>query len=137
MKQDLPKMEDYFAITHMFARYAWMMDTRDIAGLATVFTEDAEVEVGRTGKRYYGFKEIAGYYDGLHNIPAFKGRQHHLDNLLIEGSGDRYVGKAYWFITGAQPAEGTQLPLNGHYDDIYVRQSGFWRIKSRIIHIGI
>ena len=73
---------DYARIQTLIARYVWALDTADIRALGALFTDDAIFE-DTAGNVYQGRAAYEGYFRQLMATPAFRGRQHHIDNLIL------------------------------------------------------
>jgi SnoaL-like domain len=131
-----PPIEDRMGIHDLFARYAWALDTGDVDGFLDAFTPDAEfLQVRAEGtRRYVGRDEIRGFAEELLAMPAFPGRQHHVDQLLFGPGedGDRWRVRSYAFVTEVHAGEPIGLAFAGHYDDVCVRtDGGAWLLERR------
>ena len=62
------------------------------------------------------------------------GRRHHNSSWVITPTADGgATGRAYWVVldvSGPQPKHA----VSGYYDDVFVKTSDGWRIKSRTLH---
>jgi len=91
-------IEDWFAVRQHIDRYIWNFDMGDIEQLLKSFTDDAIFQDSAENE-YVGQQAIKGYFDGLIFSPEFRGRRHHIDNLLITRQPDGYNVRSYWTIT--------------------------------------
>jgi SnoaL-like domain len=128
--------DDYLAIRALANTYAYGLDTgADKGGLyATVFTEDAEFHgppavpggkpfdaKGREALRQFALVDRGSAYV-----------RHFMTNHLIEPSPEGARGKVYLLVIDiAQGDKPTSVNMGGHYEDVYVKTSAGWRIKSR------
>ena len=80
--------EDRLAITELFARYGWCFDSGDTEGFAALFTPAATYELDG-GRRFVGHEQIAGYLAQAAISAWFPGRQHHVDQIVIDGTAER------------------------------------------------
>ncbi len=123
--------QDRSDIEHLLAVYAWALDTADLTTLQTLFTPEALLQ-DTQGNRYQGREAIIAYFGELTSRPDFKGRQHHIDKLLLERQGDDCRCRAYWMVSRWDAATGhRQIDFTGHSDDIYTLAEGVWRIQER------
>jgi hypothetical protein len=128
--------DDYLAIRALANTYAYGLDTgADKGGLyAGVFTEDAEFHgppavpggkpfdaKGREALRQFALVDRGSAYI-----------RHFMTNHLIEPSPEGARGKVYLLVIDiAQGDKPTSVNMGGHYEDVYVKTSAGWRIKSR------
>lgn len=130
---DTLSADDRLDIQDTAARYAWALDTGDVAGLVAVFAPDG-VLVSTDGVAHRGRPAIAAYVRPLVERPGFRGTQHQVGHHLIAGAGDRATARLYWHTLIADQATGAHRIGNlGYYDDKYVRQGGVWHIAERAI----
>jgi hypothetical protein len=128
--------DDYLAIRALANTYAYGLDTgADKGGLyASVFTEDAEFHgppavpggkpfdaKGREALRQFALVDRGSAYV-----------RHFMTNHLVEPSPEGARGKVYLLVIDiAQGDKPTSVNMGGHYEDVYVKTSAGWRIKSR------
>ncbi len=103
-----PLPHDYVAIQHLFAVYVWALDMADVATLEDIFTEDAVFE-DTAGNVYPSRAAFLAYARDLTARPEFRGRQHHIDNLIIEPTADGFACKSYWTVTKWFGEEGRKV----------------------------
>ena len=125
---------DHAAIQQMLAVYAWALDTADLDTLRALFLDDAVMQ-DTGGTRHEGIDAILGYCAKLTSTPAFCGRRHHIDNLLLEPTATGYECRAYWTVTKWDAATGQkQIDFTGHSRDVYERRPEGWRIRERLLY---
>lgn len=126
---------DYFRILNLITDYVWKLDMADIEGVLDLFTPDGTFE-DTAGTEYRGREAIGGYFYGLTKLPAFRGRQHHIDNLRIEADGDGYTVRAYWTVTKWRTGENNVKLIEslGHSFDRFVRDGDGFRFAERRVH---
>jgi uncharacterized protein (TIGR02246 family) len=121
-------------IRHLIARYVWALDTGDIEGLMTLFTDDCVVQ-DTSGRRHEGKAAAEAYFAMLTRIPQFRGRRHHIDNLVYLRCDDECRLRAYWTVAKWEAT--TQLKViefMGHSEDRFVQRDGQWRFAERLLH---
>ena len=125
--------QDYADIQQLYWRYNHGADFGDADLFVSAFTDDAFVK-SSNGQEYVGKKEIDGFISGsLARMPAGDtGRRHWNNGWRITPSAEGARGRTYWLLLDV----GTGQPTNdrsGYYEDVYVKTSDGWRIKSRTI----
>ncbi len=130
----VPSVEDYVAVQHAYAVYTWALDMADLATLEAIFTEDAVFE-DTTANVYPNRAAFLEYARQLTARPEFRGRQHHIDKLLIEPTSDGLSVRAYWTVTKWFSAEGRKVfEVTGWSDDRFRRTPDGLRICERRVH---
>lgn len=122
------------------ARYFRHLDRRDHEGFASVFTEDAVLEVPEVDCVFRGREEIAtNVLASLTN--AVSAHHGHTPELTFTGP-DTATG--IWamqdIVEWPRAASGERVGITGvgHYRDEYVKQDGQWRIaKVRLVRIRV
>ena len=121
-------------VRHLIARYSWALDTGDLATLETLFTPDCLVQ-DTSGARHEGRDAALAYFGTLTRLPEFRGRRHHIDNLVYLSCGDTCRLKAYWFVEKWEAASGQKtINVSGHSEDLIVLRDGAWRFAERVLH---
>ena len=122
--------DDRWAITELFARYARCFDTADVDGFLGTFLPNA-VYILSGGRRYVGHDEIRGYLTATTAREQMIGRQHHADQLLFDGDGERCTVRSYATGTKYEPDGSCSLVFVGHYRDVLVKVDGRWFFETR------
>ena len=125
--------QDYADIQQLYWRYNHGADFGDADLFVSAFTDDAFVK-SSNGQEYVGKEEINEFISGsLAQMPSGDtGRRHWNNGWRITPSPDGARGRTYWLLIDV----GTGQPTNdrsGYYEDVYVKTSEGWRIKSRMI----
>jgi hypothetical protein len=122
-------VQDRFEITQVLARYGHVMDLRDSAGLADVFTADATFDVTSVGGPVYrGLSQLEAFLalgDAVH--PPF----HILANAWVFLDGDDVRSMSKWLTID----QATGLPRSGDYSDTWLQTPDGWRIAERVAHV--
>jgi hypothetical protein len=130
--------QDYIDIRELASHYAYGLDSGAEGGTgsvyADVFTEDAEFHgppatPGGTPFNAKGREELRKFgMPGRGNAYV----RHFMTNHLIEPSAGGATGKVYLLVIDiGRPEKPTSVNMGGHYDDVYVKTTVGWRIKSR------
>lgn len=125
---------DRDGLKQLFARYAWTLDTGDVEGLLGCFTEDGEmVQASREPPRHFmGHQGIRSFTDELFGWSRFRGRQHHLSNLLcIDGEAGKCWELRSYVVVSEYSRPSTTFEFIGFYDDLCVAGRHGWRFARR------
>lgn len=121
-------------IRHLIAQYAWALDTADLATLEALFVPDCVVQ-DTSGARHEGRDAAMAYFRQLTAQPVFRGRRHHIDNVVYLSCGDECVTRAYWLVEKWEAAtQQKRIEVSGHSEDRYVRTDDGYRFAERILH---
>ena len=120
-----PDFADWVAITNLKARYCRLLDTKDWAGWAGLFTADLVLDAtGSGGPRIEGCDAAVASVRA--SIDAAK-TVHQVHSPEIEIAGD--TATAIWAMQDWLTfPNGRTIAGNGHYHEAYVREDGMWRI---------
>jgi SnoaL-like domain len=129
--------EDRIAIQDLFARYAWALDTGDVDALVACFAPDGVVieEVFEEPDRWVGHEGIRRLGEHFRGVPDFPGRQHHISQTIIEGSGPVWSARSFAFVTECRGEPPYVLRFAGYYEDKLVKSNGTWLLQERIIRL--
>ncbi len=137
----LRRLEDIEAIKQLKARYcAYCDDGYDADGIASLFTEDAVWDGGRTFGRAEGREAIRAHFVGAGDRVTIA--RHQVMNPIIEvepdGTGDRATG--HWLLfqpcTNAGRDGEQAVWLAATYADTYRRDGDSWLISSTEIDVA-
>ena len=131
--------EDRAAIEDLQARYLFAMDFGDPDLYVTTFTEDGILDVGSGEIR--GRKAIRDVIAKMPNsrtaengLRPASGR-HNISNIVLKVSGNKAVGRAYWFhYSNTNPERKSVFDGYGHYEDELVKVNGQWLFTKRRIY---
>jgi 3-phenylpropionate/cinnamic acid dioxygenase small subunit len=111
-------------IAEMLGRYGRLIDARDWAALAGVFTEDAEFEITPLDRGpLRGLAEIRDHMANAARHPA----AHHVTNVHVERLDDDCAHVACMLV--AVQADGSVA--SGRYEDEIVRTAAGLRVRRR------
>ena len=120
------------AVNDLFVRYATALDSGDIEGIVSCFTEDGALESPLIGVR----SGQAGIRAFAEQFAAFnaKGSQlrHILTNLAIKVDGDTARATCYLVNIITQYGQSRMGPP-GRYDCQLARADGEWLFKHRLV----
>lgn len=121
---------DYLEIQQLVARYSYAVDMHggDGSAYAALFTPDGTF--GTQAKGTAQLAELAAKTNKERSGPAFA--RHFVTNVMIKPSPEGATGRSYLVALDISEArKPTTILHGGHYDDVYVKTSQGWRIKSR------
>ena len=124
--------EDRQQIVELFARYGWCFDSGDVSGFVALFTPDATYELDRS-RRFVGSAQIGAYLAQASASDWFPGRQHHVDQIVVEGTTMRATARSYCTVTQRLDDGTMQLVYLGRYADTCVKIEGNWLFQERIV----
>lgn len=124
----LEAVEADIAIRNLVARYAMIMDDRDVDAIPALFTRDARVTSGDGVMDARGRDYLVDFYEGRF---ALLGATHHFTHgmeIAIDGP-----TTAHGRISGAAEVfrNGVHQLVALRYEDKYEREDGAWRIAHR------
>ena len=127
---DLKAPQDKQEITELCYRYGLTLDGRDWAGLAAVFTPDAEAF-------YLDMPPCRGY-QAIEDtcriaLEPMSATQHLISNVVVRLDGDRAESSCYLqaqHVKAGTPG-GDRFIIAGRYDDRLIRTPDGWRIRER------
>jgi len=125
-------VEDRLAITELLARYCWCFDTADVDSFVALFTPDARYELDG-GRLFVGRDAIGGYLRQAAGSTWLPGRQHHVDQIVLEGTSERVTARAYCTVTHRSPDGVMSIAYLGRYADVCVKIDRQWRFHERIV----
>ena len=127
--------EDRLQIHELYARYAWALGTGDTEGFVACFTADAVLceDIFEEVDRWVGVANIRAMIEFFRKLPMFPGRQIHVSQILIDGSGERADSKAFCFVTYCAGEQPFPVSMLGYYTEVVVKQGGRWLFKERVI----
>jgi uncharacterized protein (TIGR02246 family) len=121
-------------------RYGTALDTLDADAYAGVFTTDAELDVaGNVRKGRQQIREIVTGLQRSRDENKAKGTAspalyHVISNTAIEIlNNDEARHRSYWQTVRVGPNNQVTVGAIGQYDDVIVKRSGQWLIRSRKI----
>lgn len=128
---------DRMAIQDLLAKYAWALDTGDVDGFIACFTPDAVVieEVFEEPDRWEGHANLRRLAEHYKSVPDFPGRQHHVSQVLVEGTARRCGVRSFAFVTECRGEPPYILRFAGYYEDRVVKVRGEWLFEQRIIRL--
>ena len=131
-----PNFSDWLAITELKARYCRCLDTKDWAGYAAVYTEDAVLDTtGSGGARVAGRGALVAYVRSSISDDTITTHHVHAPEIAVEGD----EASAVWAMQDRNIwPNGRKLLGFGHYHERYRREGGEWKIvESRLTRINM
>lgn len=129
---DIEAVEAQLAIGKVKARYCRMLDTKDWAGFAALFTEDFELDVTEGTSlpvirgREAALQQVRSSLDG-----ARTAHQVHTPEIELQGNEAHVIWAMQDRVVWNPPRRGlASLTGYGHYHERYVRHNGEWKIAA-------
>lgn len=124
--------QDYADIQQLFWRYNQGSDFRDADLFLSAFADDAVFRTG-PGQEYVGREELAALRVERHaGQSGDNGRRHWNSSYRITPSDQGATGLIYWLLVDVSTSP-PNLVVSGYYEDVYVKTTIGWRIKTRTI----
>jgi uncharacterized protein (TIGR02246 family) len=126
-------LADEREIRRLVHDYARSCDTRDGALFASVFTEDAVLELA--GRETVGRERLAKIPEMLRRYDK---TYHMVHNVTIDLAGDTATGEVYSASHHLQPIQKAAISdrvMYITYRDAYVRTAEGWRIARRLVDV--
>lgn len=118
------------AVEAVLLDYCELVDTLDYQGIANLFSEDCEFDLG--------FGRVNRGREGIFNqmstrMPIeYTHTSHHLSNIRIRFEGrERAHASSYVFAWHRQASDGKERKLFGRYYDDLVKTAEGWKIRRR------
>jgi len=125
-------VEDHVAIQRLMYRYARCADTKDYAGFAGVFCEDAVFDfMGNEVTPYSAIEQM------MHALDKYNATLHQVHNVFYEVDGDTAEGETYCVACHLfDDQEGTsKVDMGIVYRDRLRRGAEGWRIARRVFDL--
>lgn len=128
--------DDHIEIQRLYTKYHWAADATDGESWADMFTSDGEYEVVGQYK-VKGRAQLVELPKKSFGTPTVKSPLHFLTNVWVEPAPEGARGGAYMLVV-SPAAEGKPATLTSIvvYEDVVVKTSDGWRIKSRKTHVA-
>ncbi len=132
----LRRLLDESAIRDVLDLYFHCVDSRTLAGLRGVFTDDARYDFSGGLVRYTGWKATAKGLEGTLSGGAISSSNHFTSSTRIRVSGDTATSDTHAVVflmsERADGAAGTVISRGLRYKDEWVRTPRGWRISYRL-----
>jgi uncharacterized protein (TIGR02246 family) len=130
----LRQFEDKDEIARLLLDYGRHLDSRNLAGYASLFAKDGEW-VGGFGTATGGPAGIQAFMEkslGTGTGPSTSRNYHLMSNFVINVTGDTATAWSRWTYVVPGATGGAAISQAGRYDDTLVRENGRWKIKRRV-----
>ena len=129
------RLEDIEEIRQLKARYCAYCDAGyDADGIASLYTEDAVWDSGRTFGRAEGREGIRAHFQGASARLSIA--RHQVMNPIIEVDGDEATGEWLLFQPCTDTRDDSAAWLAAGYRDRYRRVDGRWLIAATVIDVA-
>jgi hypothetical protein len=125
-------VEDRVAIDDLFARYAWTVDTGDVAAFVELFTPDAVLR-DPNGRFDAASGGPTAFLEFMRGNPTFPGRQHWLGQLVLDGDTEACRARSFAIVPSLHRTGATNVHLVAWYEDELRKVDGRWLFAQRNI----
>lgn len=133
MPDHVISVDDRMAVYDLLGRYVWALDTGDADAFVSVFTADGSF-VDTRGNRHGGPDGLRKAVMGYFNDPDFRGRQHLVTHLFVEGEPGRYTVTSYWTVIKWWFERNEKAVFStGWSKDTCVKTATGWKIQERAL----
>jgi hypothetical protein len=134
MTETIPP-HDELAMREVIARCAWALDTGDVEGFVECFCHDGVLlwDVFEEPDRWEGETALRQFAEFFRSQPTSAGRQHHVSNTVFTPLPQGARAVSYVAVALRQGAGPHLLSVMGHYEDLFRRDRGKWRLAQRTI----
>ncbi len=125
-------VSDRLAVSDLLDDYAYGVDTKDWALVASVFTYDAVLDYSAFAGPNGSAADVLAWIS--ESVASFPLTHHYITNRRIRIDGDTATCTAELFAPMGMPAGDDKMKLlmtGGRYVDTFVRTSDGWKISSR------
>ena len=133
----LQKLEDREAIRQLLMNYGRYLDQRDFASFSGLFAEKEGEWIGGMGKAKSrdSIRKLMESTIGSNATGGISGPNCHVfTNEMIEVDGNQAKASTKWIFIVQNSAKQPQPFYIGHYDDVFIRESGQWRFLKRTVY---
>ena len=124
---------DYAEIERLYGLYNQGSDFRNAEMWLSAFSDDAVFTTG-PGQETRGQAALRAGRDERYQGQTGDNKRRHLNSsFVITPTADGARGRAYWLVNDVSGSEPKPV-VSGYYDDIFVKTSDGWKIKSRTLY---
>ncbi len=131
----LQKLEDEKAIHEVLIEYGHALDRLDLVAYSRLFAKEGTWS-GGIGSAKGPDGILALLQKVTAKAPPFDPNKvrsfHMMTNFAIKLDGDRANVRSKWTFFGRTEDNKLEPRLAGHYDDVFIREDGKWKILSRV-----
>jgi hypothetical protein len=126
---DLQSVRDELDIQRVVHDYAWACDNADWALLASLFTDDAELDYSTTGGPQGSRDEVVAWLE--ESLSQVEMIHHVVSNFQIDLDGDRADVRAMFHCSVRVPGMDGLIVTGGYYRQEHVRTAEGWRMRRQ------
>jgi len=128
---DYQQSADRAAVAALVHRYAELLDSGDLPGVAGLFA-NATWRSPSTGEVRTGTSEVMEVYERVRLYDGVPRTRHLMTNLVIEmGPDSANASCSFTVLQGVVPGEPIEVILGGRYLDRFEKVDGHWRFSDR------
>lgn len=125
--------QDHAEIMRLYGMYNQGSDFRDAELFVSAFADDAVFRTGPNQEVVGREALLAQRAERYQGQTGDNGRRHHNSSWVITPTADGAKGRAYWVVMDVSGEQPTPV-VSGYYDDVFVKTSHGWKIKSRTLY---
>ena len=125
--------QDHAEIMRLYGMYNQGSDFRDAELFVSAFADDAVFTTGPNQQVVGREALLAQRAERYQGQTGDNGRRHHNSSFVITPTAEGAKGRAYWTVFDVSGAQPTPV-VSGYYDDVFVKTSDGWKIRSRTLH---
>ena len=127
--------EDRLALYDLYAQYAHSVDSGDVDGWCSLFSENARLSTS-TGDEVRGQEALRAYCERLVAMQEASNTSHHMSNFVFGATAGGARGACYFIALRVGPDGELRFRALGRYEDDLVNEGGRWVIASRRLTIS-
>ena len=125
---------DLAEIVNVLNLYALAIDTAQWDLFDHVFTPDVRLQYPKVGATWNDLASLKKKMDEAHE--SIESSQHFTTNHQVVVNGDEANALSYVYVRTLPKGGGDCFEMGAWYDDVLVRTSAGWRIKSRTCRVS-
>jgi ketosteroid isomerase-like protein len=133
LEQRIRRLEARVDIDELIARYALVMDNRDVAALPELFTADVVVESSRGGMHAVGRDAVVELFLARFRVLGPSNHVTH-DRIVTFDAADPNHARGLVLSHAEMRVSGESMVAALRYVDAYRRDNGRWQFASRRLH---
>ena len=130
--------EDVIAIQQLLNTYCHKLDQGDVAGVVSLFAEEAVLKPEYEGSgEHVGREAVQAWYSNYSRTTraAVTGLRHKISTAMINVDGTNATCTCYLDADSIDPNTGARSLAGGRYEDKLIKRDGGWLLVERRIVI--
>lgn len=133
VEERLQRLEDRETIRELLIEYGRFLDSGDLLAYSKLFANDGVWEGGiGTAKGPEAIHDMLEKVFSVMDRGQYGNASHIISDVMIEVDGEEATSwsRWTWIVEGKEGRP--VLQRTGHYEDILIRENGFWKFKHRL-----